>query len=796
MKKGLFKLMIFALTLVFCTLLFTTSVNANDISLQTAKLYGQFDFQSTEITSVIVELEEKSIIESKHAGINQSDAYLQIVRDYIIEDISNHIYDINVKREYEYLFSGFSLDLPQNEVLKLLTIDGIKAVYPNVQYETLVTEKTMIETFNPEMMESGPYVGAPDAWSMGYTGEGVRVAVIDTGIDYTHPYISHAFGDYKGYDFVDNDCDPIYGYDRDGYPEYHATHVAGTIAMAYYGIAPNVNLLSYRVLGGPDGTGTSDQVIAGIEQAVIDGADVMNLSLGNSLNDPDYATSIALDWAMAEGVVAVTSNGNNGPDNWTVGSPGASREAISVGASELPHYVYDVVNFFTSEEVSYPSLGIMGDCDLEELLALNGNTYEFVYVGLGYPEDYIGTDVEGKIALISRGDFAFVDKAFIADYFGAAGAIIFNNVDQDFSFSDIMALPTFKLSKADGEKMLDELDLGHNEVTISVEGYSLEETIADFSSRGPAFATWMIKPDVSAPGVDIFSLYPGGYFATASGTSMASPHVAGAAALILQAHPDWSVEEVKAALMNTADTIINPYTGEPYPHNTQGAGSIRIAQAIQTETLVTPGSYSFGKFVKDTGKQVKGLHFEIQNLSNDRKNYTFKVEFEGQPKGIKVMNSKNTKVHAHQSQQVHVNVQVDTRKLTPGYYEGTITVSDGIKEIVVPTILFVQEPDYPRVTDAGVIPYDIPGYYLAYGYLPAGAEYTQIDIYTFNETNGTIEYYLGTPFWAYNVEPGYYIELWDGTINAQPLPPDQYVIVVWADYLGQLDYYATLFVIE
>ena len=102
--------------------------------------------------------------------------------------------------------------------------------------------------------------------------------------------------------------------------------MAGTIAAngQIKGVAKDATLLAYRVLG-PGGSGTTENVLAGIDRAVTDGADVMNLSLGNSVNNPDYATSIALDWAMSEGVVAVTSNGNSGPNSWTVGSPGTSR---------------------------------------------------------------------------------------------------------------------------------------------------------------------------------------------------------------------------------------------------------------------------------------------------------------------------------------------------------------------------------------------------------------------------------------------------------------------------------------
>ncbi len=780
MIRKIFKLMLFTLTILISSIfIFGSQTLAKTQYVQT-KLYGKYNLTSSEMTSVIVELNEKSIVEAKHSGMIQTKEMLEANRDIVIDNVKKEAIDANVLREYDYLFSGFALEIPANKILNITTIPGIKAVYPNITYTTTDVKVSLMDEYEPSMTKSNPYVGAPEAWSMGYTGEGITVAVIDSGVDYTHPELAHAFEEYKGYDFFDNDPDPMDG-------GYHGTHVTGTIVAESFGIAPDARILAYRVLG-PNG-GTSAQVIAGIEQAVIDGADVMNLSLGNDLNDADYATSIALDWAMAEGVVAVTSNGNNGPYDWTVGSPAASREGISVGSTALP---YIDVNLFTSTYSTYPSAKVMGYNDLAELLTLSGNTYEFDYVGLGYPENYLGRSMEGKIALIQRGAITFVEKAQIAKDNGAVAAIIFNNTSGEINTSGDFPLPTFQLDFKDGYNLYLELLNGVNTIAINLRHFA--ETISEFSSRGPVYGTWMIKPDVSAPGDWIISTYPGGYYAYAGGTSMASPHVAAAAALILDAHPEYSPEDVKAALMNTAEKLYDPYTGELYPYNVQGTGSIRIADAITTETLVTPGSHSFGKFVKNHGKQVVGKQIEIKNLSDKNKKYTFDVEFEGNPKGIKIMTSNNTNVKADSSKKIHINVQVDTKKLTQGTYEGTIKVSDGKEVIIVPIILFIQEPDYPRVSFAGVQD-NGDGTYFAYAYLLAGAEYVELSIFTFDEPNYAIGEYLDTPFYAYNVEPGFYIEIWDGTVRGQKLPPGQYVLYAYAEYLGMASAYAVLFVI-
>ncbi|MFD1019625.1 S8 family serine peptidase [Thalassobacillus hwangdonensis] len=789
---------ILALVLIFSAFSYNpANATANESprlqELDIAELFGEIETSSDRPTSVIVELEEESIVEANHKGKKQSKANLNKERGKVISELKKQVKTADVNREYDYVFSGFSVELPGNEIIKLLAVPGVKAVYPNVHYTADVISKEEIsaEEFSPEMMKSAPFIGANEAWEAGFTGEGVTVAVIDTGVDYTHPDLAHAFGDYKGYDFVDDDNDPM-----EGPTQYHGTHVSGTVAAngAIKGVAPEANLLGYRVLG-PNG-GTTEDVVAGIELAVQDGADVMNLSLGNSLNNPDWATSIALDWAMAEGVVAVTSNGNAGPNNWTVGSPGTSREAISVGATQLPYNEY-TVELAPSEGVEYPTAKVMGFPSDEELLALNGVEYEFVYVGLGAEADFEGKDLEGKIALISRGGFAFVDKAANAKAAGAVGAIIFNNVAGEHADVPGMAIPTIKTELADGQKLLAELEAGNNTVSFDIEfDKAVGETMADFSSRGPVTLSWMIKPDVSAPGVNIVSTFPNGTYAALQGTSMASPHVAGVAALLLEKNPGWATENVKAALMNTAVDVIDPGTGEAYAHNTQGAGSVRVMDALNTENLVVPGSYSFGKFVKEKGKQVEKQHFEIKNLSNERKTYNFDVEFDGNPEGVKVSTSKNLKVGAGKSQKVNLNVQVDTSKLEPGYYEATITVSDGSQIIEVPSILFVGEPDYPRVTGAFMEKANEDSYYVG-AYLPGGAEVLAYDLYVFDEETGGIGAPIDTIGVFEDAPLPYHEFVWDGKVRTEgntreELPNGDWVLAVYVEEAGVTEYKAYL----
>lgn len=778
--------------LLVLVLIFSTFA-ANGVSANTGKekqelatLQGDFDLSSSKAVKVIVELQEESIVEAKHKGKKQSKQNLKSAREKVKKEVAARTSKSKVEREYEHVFSGFSLEIPANEIPSLLATPGVKAVYPNVEYTT--TEVVSEEEFSPAMFDSAPFIGSNEAWDLGFTGEGVKVAIIDTGVDYTHPDLAGNFGEYLGWDFVDNDADPQETFPGDprGAATTHGSHVAGTVAAngAIKGVAPDATLLAYRVLG-PGGSGSTENVVAAIERAVLDGADVMNLSLGNSLNAPDWATSIALDQAMAEGVVAVTSNGNAGPNNWTVGSPGTSREAISVGATQLPYNVYTAATT-SSDGVSYASSAVQGFPSEEALLALNGQDFELVDVGFGSPAEFAGKDLTGEIALISRGaGIPFVDKATEAKKAGAVGAVLYNNVAGAMPLIPGMDVPTIMLNQADGEA----LKAKAANVTVSFNiafSQRVGETMADFSSRGPVVDTWMIKPDVSAPGVNIVSTVPTfnpdaphGYGAK-QGTSMAAPHVAGAAAVILQANPEWGVYEVKSALMNTAEKMINPATGKEYAHNSQGAGSIRVVDALQAETLVNPGSYSFGVFDKKKGKQVENQQFEIQNLSNKAKKYNMEFSFKNEVgKHVKVTTSKNLRVNPGKSQKVNVNVQVDASKLEPGYYEGHLVVTEGNTVIQVPTILFVGEPDYPRVTHFGFTPLGDNNFEL-YSYLPGGADEFEVWVYTATATGG-IGTYVGDALYDADLGKGYNYHDWNGTLaDGTQLPAGKYRVAVYA----------------
>jgi len=313
-----------------------------------------------EKTRVIVELSNKPVAvaqgESTLSGKSftssmETKAVTQVEQQQqsFVHSLTQNKIKHEVLEKYAYALNGVAIELKGNQLGQLLRIPGVVSVYPDLE----ITVAPDTDEVNPYMKDTAPFIGAPEVWNLGYKGKGIKVGVIDTGIDYEHPNLQDAYK--GGWDFVGNDDDP-YETTREewkgsGAPEFnangsayytsHGTHVAGTIAAreagdyGIVGVAPEADIYAYRVLG-PYGSGQTSWVLGGIDRSVADGMDVINLSLGNAANDPSYITSVALNNAMLSGVTAVVASGNDGPNRYTLGSPGASAMAITVGNSTGP----------------------------------------------------------------------------------------------------------------------------------------------------------------------------------------------------------------------------------------------------------------------------------------------------------------------------------------------------------------------------------------------------------------------------------------------------------------------------
>ncbi len=502
--------------------------------------------------------------------------------------------NLHVNYRYNTVLNGLEVTIPANQVPKLAELEGVRSVFENNTYYTVPVQDPPSLTASQATYDASPLslIGAQKAWQKGLTGKGVKVGVIDSGVDYYHPDLK---GAYKGgYDSFDKDNDPYeappisveddpYGIGFAG--TSHGTHVSGTIVgraankqsdVVQKGVAYEADLYVYRVLGRNPQTGrasgSSAQVIDGIEHAVKDGMDVINLSLGSdaekNVNSPD---SVAINNAVLSGVTAVIANGNAakaGYYYYSMGSPASAQLAISVGASTTPYNLYEAsvtasvyggttaaataspVRYLNDNSASTVSENVYGDSAYglslmgwyvgqENFASILGTSkQQGVYVGLGTEADYAGKDVKGKVVLISRGNLAFVDKMSIARKNGAKAAIIFNgnaktsnpneaDLSESISGRDghigpsafigegYDYVPTFDMSGKEGRALArTALDSANGELTFKF-GSEYPKTVvagdnmADFSSRGPNQDGLLgIKPDLAAPGVGIRSSIP------------------------------------------------------------------------------------------------------------------------------------------------------------------------------------------------------------------------------------------------------------------------------------------------
>lgn len=649
-----------------------------------------------------------------HRGNNDEETVVMVEVEGDPNEVQAQIAQVlpnsHFRKTFQSLFTGFSMQVKKADLALLEDIAGIKRVDP-------------LRTYEATLDESVPFIGGDDVRGkldergQRLTGKGIKIAVIDTGIDYNHPDLKR---NYKGgFDVIDKDSDPMETTKEQGLSTIHGTHVAGIIAAngKIKGVAPEAEIYAYRALG-PGGKGTTEQVIEAIEKAVEDGVDIINLSLGNTVNGPDWPTSIALDKAVEKGIVAVTSNGNSGPNMWTVGSPGTSLKAISVGASTPPLKVPYLT--FEKEE---------REIALNMMVGSKPWTYKRDYlikeVGIGRSEEMV--DVKNKLVLIKRGVIPFTEKAKTAELAGAIGVIIYNNTPGQFMGALEMQLdiPVVSISKEDGEWLKDKLDVKEKNYLRTI--YRKEEDqIASFSSRGPVTHSWGVKPDVVAPGVAIDSTIPKGYLGL-NGTSMSAPHVAGTAALVKQAHPDWTPDEIKAAIMNTAKPI-QDRDGTPYSPHEQGTGRIQIAKAVQAETLVYPATVGFGKWTREQARHTKEVQITIKNTSEKIKTYHVKPPFVV-PDGIQWKVPFSVTLKPGEETKVPVTIDILPAVFQSGIHYGEFVVEGGKDPVRVPYMFFIEEPNYPRLMAFSFEFGDEQGKYRYEIYLPGGAEEVGIALY-------------------------------------------------------------------
>jgi subtilisin family serine protease len=551
---------------------------------------------------------------------------------------------------YTVALNGFSAVMTEAQVKEMAGLEGVQLVMKD-QWRQPMTDS------------SGDFLGLTGpagAWQTGYDGEGVVVGVIDSGIWPEHP----SFADDGSYpeppvtlddsrpncefgntDHNENDvpfeCNnkligarqmlDTYRFFIGALPDEfdsarddsgHGTHTASTaagnagVAANIYGIprgdisgvAPRAHVIAYKGLGFLGGF-TSDLASA-IDQAVADGVDVINYSVGGGANLPG-ADEVAFLFADAAGVFVATSAGNAGPGPATLGNPGTMPWMTTVGANTQSRFFQGTIVLGDGSEYIGASItpGTGGEYPLVDA--------EFASIGgedRCLPGSLIPEEVAGKIVLCRRGASARVVKSQTVLEAGGVGTIMYNNSDVDNLATDTHWTSAVHIDQTPGLAIKAYIATAGEAATAEIFGEQVSEwpyapSMTIFSSRGPnPVAPDIIKPDITAPGTQILAGYtpmpsdeidvPGELFYAIQGTSMSSPEIAGVFALIKQANPDWSPAMAKSAIMTTAyqDVVDNDRMSPTDPFDF-GAGHVNPGNAVHKGSAFQPGlAYHAGLF--------------------------------------------------------------------------------------------------------------------------------------------------------------------------------------------------------
>jgi subtilisin family serine protease len=599
---------------------------------------------------------------------------------------------------YTDTYNGIKIRVRAGELRRIAAMHGVVGVHP-------------VAIHHLENANTDRYLRAPQTWtSPGFTGNGVSVAVIDSGINYYHRNFAGAGpvafaadnglvrepGTFptakvvKGYDFVGDDYNPSDDLTTNDDPQpdrdpldckdpaspnvQHGSHVAGTAAgtgvlangstysgpytQAAFdstnfriapGVAPEASLMAYRVFGCDGG---SDLVLDAIERAVRDGADVINMSLGSLWGNPTDPSATATDNAVEAGVVVVTSAGNSAASAYITGSPGTATRSISVAALDAdPTFPSVVLDMPTGADISginangdtndFPVTGAINVFVNDPVTPCDPDTGEGCEESGTHPDSYTYNGyVAGQIPVVFRGNGARVDRAKQGDAQGAPAVIMVNNSASLPPFEGPISgvdIPFIGVSQADGPRFT--TDEGGN-VTITAGPELANENYrhrAPFSSGGPGRLDHEIKPDVIAPGVGTFSTdgATANQGKSLSGTSMASPSIAGLAALVLEAHPTWSPKFIKGAIVGSANA--NAIT--PYEVRLHGAGVPLATRATRTTSMARAdngsASLAFG-YEPRLAAYSEALDFSLWNKSASAVTYNLSNTFNGDAHGATV----------------------------------------------------------------------------------------------------------------------------------------------------------------
>ncbi|MGZ5434962.1 MAG: S8 family serine peptidase [Pyrinomonadaceae bacterium] len=621
----------------------------------------------------------------------------------VSRDVKNYDGNIaaTVPLRYSLVYNGMAMKVNQDSITALRNMPEVKSVHAD---ETLITSLNNSVSYigAPKVYGNAAELTQFDTLNEGYEGQGMYVSIIDTGIDWTHPMFG---GDPTPPRLAVMPAGPTQGKTNQKVVYYlpltdlavedgfgHGTHVAATVAgylaqtldgVRLHGVAPQAKLMSYKVCSDIKSTVSQVQPIGGCESsdtmmALEDSvspftlnnpmlpkpvAHVINMSLGGG-GGPDNPTAVAASNAALMGTVVVASSGNSGPGEGTTGSPAAGTHVISVGANTHP-----------GSAGSVWSVDVPGHSRMK-LLPMQGSatpaspiTAKYVYVDSATSPGLFPANVSGRIALIK--DWTGTTFFDMSTQATAAGAVALVFIREDGANAVKTTIPSAVISTADGQAMINALSASDNDNPangaisdneIKLNGFlggTFMGDMASFSSRGPVRGLGQIKPDISAPGVAVLAACPpasllGALAAAANptspnyiaidGTSMSSPHAAGAVTLIKQAHLNWSPDVIRTVLINTA-TNMRDQSGATKADGpdadsiiAQGGGLIDVPHAVKAKAAMGVtgdgisqpgilGSYSFGEVpvVNNRITHTAPITVTIRDLSGQGGTYNLNV---------------------------------------------------------------------------------------------------------------------------------------------------------------------------
>ena len=693
MSKRVYRAVMVALATAFAVTLVTSAaarVDQEPESTRFERLQGvqnlagfkPASIDPSQTSSVIVEVSGAPVAEheaeARRRGQSLSNAEKQRIRQELRQrqqGVKDRIASLGgaVLFDYQDAYNGVAARIAAKDLVALATAPNVVAVHPS-------------RTFQRDNTAGVQYIEGNDAWQdTGSTGDGVTVAVLDTGVDYTHanfggPGTAAAFdandgtviepGTFPtakvtgGTDFVGDDYDAEADDPADTIPKPdpdpldcngHGSHVAGTAAgfgvlsngSTYGGpydgtthsnsfrigpgVAPEASILAFRVFG-CGGSSAEEVIVAAIEAAVEADADVINMSLGSVFGRTDEPSAEATNNAADAGVMVVAAAGNAGPGAYILDSPGAAGKALSVAALDAssPTFPGAILQTTAGPITAIVANGAAlpaGSFPIKVLRAADNS------VSLGCdPQEYVDQNVAGTIVVTQRGVCARVARAIFGQQAGAAAVVMINNnsglppfegeitSNPDTGEEFTVTIPFLGVrgvlgpaATADGDNLVasDGASTAMTATTVTNPGYQL---FASFTSGGWRNVDSMPKPEVTAPGVSVVStgVGTGNRPATISGTSMATPMTAGAAALVLDANPTWTPEHVKAALMNTANASSAKLVSG-YDPRRGGTGVVDVRRAVDTAAWVSTANgsgtlgYGYDEFSTATYSETQQL---------------------------------------------------------------------------------------------------------------------------------------------------------------------------------------------